>query len=74
MPESIDVFATAYGEAPSRAIAASAAHLGYETSRDQPPDDLDVEFCDYNFRARRRLTNTYRPSSANSRSSLLPRT
>lgn len=50
MPESIDVFATAYGEAPSRAIAESAAHLGYETSRGRPPDDLDVEFCDYNFR------------------------
>ena len=52
MSDRVDVYATAYGTDPARAVARSAAHLGYETSRGRPPDDLDVEFCDYNFRDR----------------------
>jgi hypothetical protein len=52
MTEPIDVCATAYGTKAAEAISRSGAHLGYETSRSRPPDSLEIEFCDYNFRDR----------------------
>lgn len=46
----VDVVLTVNGgDEISRAVADSPALLGFETGRYRPPDDLEVDFCDWPF-------------------------